>query len=221
MQITTSALLNRIAEAATLLEPAMVFRGGGIADVEGELTPAEDALSQDYHPKRRAEFRAGRLYARRAMAALGQPGQDLLIGPNRAPLWPAGIVGTISHADTVCGAIVASASNVRNLGFDLDADAPLAERLVPRICTPGELAWLDGRPNRLALAKQVFGIKESLYKVYSPLTGSFLGFQEATIRLDEAGGTFEARVINPERPPLVANGRYGQADGHIFAICLA
>jgi 4'-phosphopantetheinyl transferase EntD len=218
---TDSALLNRIAEAAELLEPALVFRGGGIADVQGDLSPAEAALSQDYHPKRRAEFQAGRLYARQAMAALGEPDHELLIGPNRAPLWPAGVVGTISHADTVCGAIVAPASSVRNIGFDLDADTPLAERLVPRICTPGELAWLDGRPDRLALAKQVFGIKESLYKVYAPLTGSFLGFQEATIQLDEAGGTFEAKVINPERPPLVAHGRYGQANGHVFAICLA
>ncbi len=218
---TDSALLDRIAEAAELLEPALVFRGGGIVDVEGDLTPAEAALSQDYHPKRRAEFRAGRLYARQAMAALDEPNHELLIGPNRAPLWPASVVGTISHADTVCGAIVASASSVRNLGFDLDADTPLAERLVPRICTPGELAWLDGRPDRLALAKQVFGIKESLYKAYAPLTGSFLGFQEAAIQLDEAGGTFEAKVINPERPPLVAHGRYGQAGGHVFAICLA
>jgi len=217
---TDSALLDAIAEAAEQLEPALAFRGGGIADVAGELTPAEDALSQDYHPKRRAEFRAGRLYARQAMTALGLPDRELLIGPNRAPLWPAGVVGTLSHADTICGAILAPASNLRGLGFDLDTDAPLAERLVPRICTPEELVWLDGRPDRLALAKQVFGIKESLYKVYSPLTGSFLGFQEATIRLDEAGGTFEARVINPERPPLTAHGRYGQAGGHVFAICV-
>lgn len=215
-------LLRLIGEAAEGLHSEIVFRGGPIESIPGDLTAAEASLSRNFHAKRFAEFRAGRIYARRAMAAIGEPDHELLIAANRAPLWPAGVRGSISHTGSVCGAIVAPAECARGLGFDVDTDAPLPERLAPRICTPDEWIWLAAHPSdrRLKMAKTFFCIKESFYKAYATITSGFLGFQDARVRMSEEKGTFEAQVISPDHVPLLAHGRYGESCGYIFALCL-
>jgi 4'-phosphopantetheinyl transferase EntD len=218
-----SALLHLISEAAKNLHSKIAFCGGPVEPVLGDLTTAEAALSRNFHPKRLAEFRAGRVYARRAMAAMGEPGHELLIAASRAPVWPANLVGSISHGGAVCGAIVAPARSIRALGFDVDADTPLPERLASRICTPDEFTWLAAYPcdRRLKMAKTIFCMKESFYKAYATVTAGFLGFQDARVRINEGKGTFEAQVISPDFAPLLAHGRYGDAGGHMFSLCLA
>ncbi|WP_352542194.1 hypothetical protein [Mesorhizobium sp. M0018] len=49
-------------------------------------------------PLRGAEFLAGRAMADAALQALGQLTTEIPIGPDRAPVWPKGSVGSITHA---------------------------------------------------------------------------------------------------------------------------
>ena len=43
----------------------------------------------------------------------------------------------------------------------------------------------------------LFSAKESVYKAWFPLTGRWLGFEEADITIDAARGTFNARLLVP------------------------
>jgi 4'-phosphopantetheinyl transferase EntD len=50
-------------------------------------------------PKRKAEFLAGRVVARETMKLMALPLVDIPIGMNRAPHWPEGVAGSISHSN--------------------------------------------------------------------------------------------------------------------------
>ena len=156
------------------------------------LFPEEAACIVRAIPKRRREFAAGRWYARRALAQLGVPAAPLLPGPDRAPRWPAGVVGSIAHSDTICIAAVAWRERVQALGVDAEPWQPLDAELWPLIGTPCELGWLMRQPPRLRgyLARALFSAKEATYKCQYPLTGAPLDFPDLEVALDPPGGRF-------------------------------
>jgi 4'-phosphopantetheinyl transferase EntD len=145
-------------------------------------------------PKRVAEFTAGREAARAAMAGLGLPQAAIPMGDNRAPLWPAGLVGSIAHMDDLC--IAAVSENHQSLGIDVEPATPLEQDLWDTICTTGELAWLHGQPNPGLAAKMIFCAKEAIYKAQYPLTGRTLDFQDVEILLvlEPVFGSFTAHM---------------------------
>ena len=110
------------------------------------LLPEETAPTGRMIEKRHREFAAGRRAARAAMTGLGLPAVAIPMGPDRAPVWPEGVTGSISHTDTHCLAAVARTGEVRALGLDLEPDMALEPALWPDICTGAELDWLEARP---------------------------------------------------------------------------
>lgn len=133
--------------------------------------------------KRRTEYLAGRVCARAGLRhALGQeavPG----IGADRAPRWPAGAVGAITHSRGRAAALVGDGADW--LGLGLDAEHWLApdraRRLAAQILTPAEREAL-GEQDDNAFARRltrVFSIKESLFKALYPATGVRFYFQDA------------------------------------------
>jgi 4'-phosphopantetheinyl transferase EntD len=168
------------------------------------LLPEEAAAIAAAVDRRCREFTAGRLAARRAMVALGAPALPIPSGPDRAPVWPDRIVGSISHTATACVAAVARAPAVRSLGIDLEPAAALAPDLVASICTGPELAWLDAQPaaRRGRLATLIFSAKECAYKAQYPLTRTLCGFDAMRVELDP-GGTWRAILLRPI-PPFAA-----------------
>jgi 4'-phosphopantetheinyl transferase EntD len=174
--------------------------------------------------RRRREFAAGRIAARRAMAELGAAALPIPSGPDRAPMWPDGIVGSISHTATACVAAVARAT-VRSLGIDVEPAVPLAPELVGTVCAP-ELAWLDAQPaaRRGLLATLIFSAKECAYKAQYPLTRTLLGFDAMRVELDPPAATWRAVFLRPV-PPFAAGhalaGRLALADGLILTGAVA
>ena len=63
------------------------------------LFPEEAALVGKAVERRRREFTTGRACARRALCLLGAPVGPLLHGQRGAPMWPTGVVGSITHCD--------------------------------------------------------------------------------------------------------------------------
>lgn len=162
--------------------------------VSGLLPEEEPAIARAVE-KRRREFIGGRVCAREAMTALGLPCAPILPGPDRAPVWPDGVVGTITHTDTWCAAAIARVGEgVRALGLDVEPDEPLKATLVAPITVPDERAWLDAQPaaERGLLGKLVFSAKECAYKAQYPLTRCYFGFSGMRIHLDVRGGAFVA-----------------------------
>lgn len=170
---------------------------------EDTLLPGEQAAIVHAVEKRRREFIAGRTCARQAMAALGEHPAPILQDENRAPIWPQGLVGCISHTDTWCAVAVArTADGFRSLGLDIESAAPIKPELLRVICLPEERAYLDSQPaaERGLLGKLIFSAKECAYKCQYPLSRTFLDFHAMRIYPDLAGGGFVAVFLRDAGP---------------------
>src|SRR3569623_1114660 len=84
-----------------------------MADEPQPIHPDEAQQVAGAVAKRRVEFAAGRACARRALTRLGIRDFVLKNGAARAPRWPRGVVGSISHAGAIpggrCGVVVGRA----------------------------------------------------------------------------------------------------------------
>ena len=153
----------------------------------GEVWPEEHAAVAGAVPSRQAEFAAGRIAARRCLAALGHPPVALPAGKDRAAIWPPGIFGSISHAGGIAVAVACKAGPV---GVDIEADAGLEPDLWPVICTAEELAALP-ESDRGRWVRHVFSAKEAVFKSQDPERRAIFGFDAVTVRLVDGG--FRAR----------------------------
>ena len=136
--------------------------------------------------KRRCEYLAGRVCAASAGEALTGEHQVPVVGEDRAPLWPAPLVGAITHSQGCAAALVGLRDQWRGLGLDYEAWlAPgRALRLAEEILTGEERRALQGldeaeQARRITLT---FSVKESLFKALYPLTGKRFYFHDAARR---------------------------------------
>ena len=157
------------------------------------LLPVELSAAAHMGEKRRREFAAGRHCARKALACLGEGPIALPVGAGRAPVWPPGFTGSISHTDDIAIAAVARRSELRSLGIDLESADPLEPDLLELVCRQEERAALTASNMDAELsAKLIFSAKESVYKCLWPLTGIFLEFHDIGIRIDPVAHRFTA-----------------------------
>ncbi|NBB32822.1 4'-phosphopantetheinyl transferase [Pseudomonas sp. BC115LW] len=135
--------------------------------------------------KRQAEFLAGRLCARAALLQLQGLDCSPAIGEDRAPVWPSGICGSITHSTGHAAAIVAQKADWRGLGMDLEnlLNVERAERLAGEILTPAELKRMAaGRREQRALTVTLtFSVKESLFKALYPIVQQRFYFEHAEV----------------------------------------
>ncbi len=208
---------------APLLPPAVaVAELVGTGPVRGMLLPEEEAALGRVVPSRHAEHLAGRLCARRAMAALRLPGVAVVVGADRAPVWPAGLVGAITHCEGYAAAAVARAGTVVSVGIDAEPCDGLPPGVLGLVADEVERAHLAGLPAGLPWDRLLFSAKEAVYKAWYPITRTFVGFEAARLCFrpgpDLFTGRFHATVAapsgDPARPsrPLEFAGRYAVRD---------
>lgn len=145
-------------------------------------------------PKRQAEFLAGRYAAALALQHLAPVrNQDIQvgIGEQRNPLWPEGVVGSISHVGSVAVCAVSRRLDKDYLGIDVEVVMSTRVcREVARIVSTRQerdLLCAQGLSERVALTL-IFSAKESLFKALYPSVRDYFGFEvaEATeLRLEE------------------------------------
>jgi 4'-phosphopantetheinyl transferase EntD len=196
--------------------------------------------------KRRREFAAGRALARELLAQMNANDSartvPLLNDADRVPVWPAGIVGSITHCHSLCAVAVTHAVHSASIGLDVEPAVPMKQELERQVMREAEYARLDAMPSdvRMLGGLLVFSIKEAVYKAIYPIRRRFLDFQEVELASlgiaaepydDRFASSSEARVRtfcgNFEAQVLVADaaipglaliaGRYRIADGHIAA----
>jgi 4'-phosphopantetheinyl transferase EntD len=163
--------------------------------------------------KRQREFASGRLAARAALAQLGLPAQAIPMGQDRAPVWPPGLNGSITHSDTLCLAAVTQGQTL--IGIDLEPATPLERDLWDAILLPQERATLTEHPNATLFAKLMFSAKEAAYKAQYTRSKTLIGFEVFHITLSATG--FTARFTQTV-PGFAAgtrlHGKYTQTQGH-------
>jgi len=184
--------------------------------------PAEESLVVRSVAKRRNEFVTVRHCARLAMRDLGVPPSPILKGGKGEPLWPEGVVGSLTHCEGYRGAVVARSAAVRSVGIDAEPHGALPDRVLEAVSLPGKRDEITALPDHLHWDRILFCAKEATYKAWFPLTGRWLGFEDAHITFDVDdsgfGGGFVARIlVDPAArsgPPLVElGGRWSVASG--------
>ncbi|MFD4985319.1 4'-phosphopantetheinyl transferase [Streptomyces sp. NPDC058374] len=170
---------------------------------DATLFPEEEPVVARAVEKRRAEFTTVRHCARRAMAELGLPPAPLVPGERGAPRWPSGVVGSMTHCAGYRAAVVGRASEFRSVGVDAEPHDALPEGVLDTVALPTErerLAALRRERPEVHWDRLLFSAKESVYKAWFPLTGRWLGFEEADLVFGPgpgSAGTFEARLLVP------------------------
>lgn len=150
--------------------------------------------------KRQAEFFHGRLAARQALADFGLAGAQVGIGQSRQPVWPQGIIGSISHNGRYAAAVALPARAHGAIGIDLEAViAPeLRATLLDTAVAASELDLLLRLNTGLSpelLLTVVFSAKESFFKAAFPQVGRFFGFDAVALHaFDPVRRSFSLRV---------------------------
>lgn len=172
-------------------------------------------------PTRQAEFSAGRHAARMALRAIGLSDAAIPQGCDRAPIWPAGIIGSITHSATACLAVAMQADAMRGIGIDLEPALPMDAALWDSILLPAEQGALATLPpaDRGLAALRIFCAKEAAFKAHYPTTCALVGFEvmEVHIDTDRFTGTFQT-ALAPLRAGQCLHGRIIQSHGHILAL---
>jgi enterobactin synthetase component D len=176
--------------------------------------------------KRQTEFLAGRLCARQALQQLTGTPAVPAVGADRAPCWPAGVVGSISHGDGWAAALVATQADWRGLGLDIERlmSTERAARLQASILTPAELARLAEYPaaQQAWLVSLTFSLKESLFKALYPLVQQQFYFQDAELLSHSPEGEAQLQLrrgLGPDWPagsPL--NGQFVQLGERLLSL---
>jgi len=203
MSLTYST--TRAKERHALIRPLFDTKVGLAVTAPQDILPAPfpeelACLSSNAVPKRRAEFAAGRAAARQAMHDLGVAAQPILVAPSRAPQWPAGVVGSISHTKTCAMAVVAPAIEWRGIGVDVEEDTPLKRDLWPAICLDTEQDWLLQQNNPGQLAKVIFSAKEAAYKCQYLISNAFFGFDGMRVEIKLSDTSFVASFTQDRAP---------------------
>ncbi len=183
-----------------------------------DADPEEGAALKAAVPRRVAEFHAGRAAARAAMSELGLLPRPVPMGPDRAPIWPEGVAGSISHTAQVCVAAVGRSADWAGIGIDLEPAEPLDPLLVGEICNRAERTWLGTQPaaERGLMAKLIFSAKEAAYKAQYPVSRKLFGFDVIEVRLDRENSRFTAEFKVEQGPFAVGStlrGAYAHAAG--------
>ena len=169
-------------------------------------------------PKRRTEFRRGRACAREALKGLGIPPGPIPVGEGRAPVWPHGTIGSITHCRGLIAAAVARTREICALGIDAEPAGALPGETRRLILHPSEHYDNEDR----VLETVVFSAKEAIHKTLFPVSGISMDFLNVVVRLDPAQGRFtaaaasDAGVVAPQLAQL--RGRLAVAEDVILTV---
>ncbi len=166
------------------------------------LDPAESLIVARAVPKRVGEFAAGRLCARSAMARLGIERFAVVAGADRQPIWPEGLVGSITHTRGFCAAVVGRRAQFAALGLDTECADSVRPELWRSICADTEIDWIGSLPPsaQVSAATLVFSAKEAFYKCQYPCTGERLSFHDVALEPTDwgaDGGRITILALNP------------------------
>jgi 4'-phosphopantetheinyl transferase EntD len=214
-QDTDSMLLEIVPSAVASIEKFGPFAGSLLGCEENAVLHAI--------PGRRMEFAAGRRCAREALAQIGVPPQPIPRGAAREPLWPGGVIGSITHCPGYCAAAVARSYAFSAIGIDAERNEPLPFEALSIVADDHEQSQIREHSRcGIHWDRLLFSAKESVFKAFYPLHRRWLGFEGVSIRLIPGEHAFEARIPAGieagravETARILWGGRYAANDQHL------
>jgi enterobactin synthetase component D len=154
--------------------------------------------------KRGAEHLAGRIAAREALRLSGVNEYIPGIGLHRAPCWPPGFTGSITHIDKIALATVIAHVPDKQSGTGIDCEIILnaddAQDIAEGVINAAEREYLLNSPLPFPFALTLaFSAKESLFKALYPHVGRYFDFLSAEIT-EIADGQMTLRLLEKLGP---------------------
>ena len=171
--------------------------------------------------KRQAEYLAGRVVADHALKALPVSSSDVLIGRNREPVWPDGVVGSISHTDGIACAVLAMQNKVRAVGIDIESyiSQEVLNDIENTIFDSSEISLLKTAEfkNYSIAATVAFSAKESLFKALFPFVQYYFGFDSVRLgSISKLDRTLRLELTSGLSTNEFLKGHHFQVDFQIF-----
>jgi 4'-phosphopantetheinyl transferase EntD len=176
--------LAGLAPPGLLLGHRVIMPGDEDALLAGEAVSIASAVV-----KVRRASGAARIVARELLAQLGYRDQPVPRSASGAPVWPAGMLGSLAHDDQVAVAAVGRQGDFAAVGIDVEPAEPLPADMLDLVATPREREKIGSDTLR---GRLLFAAKETIYKAVYPLDRVFLEFRD--IEIDFAGGSATTRT---------------------------
>lgn len=213
--MTANEVSDAVAEfrqATRATYPSLAFAFQPISGDLPSLLPEEAALlSPNAVPKRRSEFQAGRSAARTALRHFGVPPLPIGKGDKGQPLWPNGIVGSITHTQDLAIAVVGQSSECDGIGIDLELEQRFKPELAEAILTRSEMENVKAHGGDWGA---YFSAKEATYKGIFGTIRKVIGFQDVELSINQEDGAFQATAVSSFSPNFPLGNQFLQ--GHIF-----
>jgi 4'-phosphopantetheinyl transferase EntD len=184
-----TAAIGRIALPGVMIAHRFIMPGD-----EDALMPEEtDAFASTVIRVRRASG-AARIVARELLVQLGYTGCALPKGAGGAPIWPAGILGSMAHDHQVAIAVVSTIQNINAVGIDIEPAEVLPPKLLDLIATPRERLQI---PAGTYHGRLLFSIKEAVYKAVYPWDRRFLDHYDVEVDFENRTATVcNGRIVD-------------------------
>ena len=206
-----------------LLPTEVCVSAGPIIATAPRLTKREQSSAGPVNEARLRELESGRAYAKRALAMIGFHDVELPIAPDRSPMWPPGVVGSLTHVTGPDGghiaAAVARAPAVCAIGIDAEREGWLDPTTWEYFLTPREHQRIRSLPVaiRPLEAQIVWCAKETMIKAASQ------SIEPTELEIDrdvnECGypGIWRATIVGPSHSARVWEGRTVRSQGFVLA----
>lgn len=194
--------------------------------VAASLFPEEEAVIASAVRRRQLEFITARACARLALVQLGEAPLSIPTGERGIPLWPVGVVGSITHCRRFRACAVARTDRFHAIGIDAEPNAPLPPGVLESIALEIErdhLLELSMRVPQVHWDRLLFSAKEAVYKAWYPAIRHELGFTDARIVFEPVSGDFAAQLAVPRVGAPAATfaslrGRWSASQGTVAAL---
>lgn len=139
---------------------------------------------------RRADYLAGRVCAQAALTLIQKGTESVATGLGGEPLWPEGVVGSVSHSVSLAAASVTADAHVFAIGLDIQAPASRSAKI--SLCNIASIRADLGRISlplnseiKPILPELLFSARESFFKAFYPVKKLRIGYEAVElVRLD-------------------------------------
>ena len=174
-------MIRAMPASGLLIGHRLIAPGDELALLPEELAP----LASSVDKVRRASG-AARIVARDLMTRFGATQQPVIRSASGAPIWPAGLMGSLAHSRQVAVAALARRGDFAGIGIDVEPAEPIDADLVRIVATATERHSIADDPLQ---CRVLFAVKEAVYKSVNPIDGQFLEHHDVEVNLPDGTAT--------------------------------
>jgi 4'-phosphopantetheinyl transferase EntD len=180
--VAAIGLMKTLADIESLFLVPVAVEIATNSDYLMPLAQEEAPFAERMIERRRQEFAAGRASAHRALRRLGAADAPIRVAERREPVWPQGVVGSITHCEGFCAAVVGHATIIAGLGIDAEPARALDLETRDLVLTAAEQEGLSQLPLPPGVWATVgFVAKEALFKAIYPRWGREIAFEDVLL----------------------------------------